>query len=336
MANLHDTFIEFDEIISLGSVRKSELRTSRNAIREDIERYFNEKRPKHTVQFKGQGSFVMNTTILPLSNEYDVDDGVYIFGKLEDRPEPITAHSWIYEAVKDRTDQETIDKNTCVRVQYAKQYHVDLPIYYKTEHGNDQFYFDTDEIPQLAHKSKGWIVSDPYAFKLWFDQQAKGRPQLKRLVRYLKAWTDKKQTDNQQLIFPSGLVLTILVCNNYIPNERDDNSLFETLKRIQSAIDNRKNAYASYVCFRPTVDKSENLLEKYSAPTTKNNFLDALDAFIISASQAIEMKSKKHACAKWQKHLGDRFPCNNIVEDPEQIAKAFVYPDQIRTDNKSA
>ena len=337
MANLHDSFLEFDsDVIKLSSAKKSELRTSRNAVRIDIEKYFEINRPKHMIHFKGQGSFVVNTTILPISGEYDVDDGVYIFGKEDDRPEPQTAHNWIYEAVKDRTGQDTIDKNTCVRVQYSKQYHIDLPIYYKTENNDNEFAIDKLEIPQLAHKTKGWIPSDPYAFKLWFDKEAKGKTQLKRLVRYLKAWTDNKRDANDKLILPSGLVLTILACNNYSSDERDDVSLNKTLINIQKKIDNRTNFFASYVCYRPTVDTHENLLDKYSSDTTKNNFLDALDSFIKSGSQAIEMKSKKDACAKWQKHLGDRFPCKNIIEEPEEIAKVFVYPDQIRTDNKSA
>ena len=337
MANLNNTFIEFDrDIIKLSSAKKTELRISRNAVRSDIEKYFDDYRPNHIVNFKGQGSFVMNTTILPISGEYDVDDGVYIFGKKEDRPTPQTAHSWIYEAVKNRTGQETIDKNTCVRVQYAKQYHIDLPIYYKTESSEDESTLDTDDIPVLAHKSKDWIQSDPFEFKKWFDVQAKGKPQLKRIVRYLKAWTDNKRDINDKLILPSGLVLTILACNNFVLNERDDLSLLETLKNIQTEIDDRSNYSASYVCYRPTIDENENLLTKYSSATTKNNFLDALDSFIKSGSQAIEMKSKKDACAKWQKHLGDRFPCSNIVEDPAEIAKVFVYPDQIKSDNKSA
>jgi Second Messenger Oligonucleotide or Dinucleotide Synthetase domain len=337
MANLHDTFIEFDkDIIKLSSTKKNELRTSRNAVRSDIEKYFDDNRPDHTVHFKGQGSFVMNTTILPISGEYDVDDGVYIFGKKEDRPTPQTAHNWIYDAVKDRTGQETIDKNTCVRVQYAKQYHIDLPIYYKIKSSEDEYTLDIDDVPLLAHKAKDWIPSDPYAFKKWFDDQSKAKPQLKRIVRYLKAWTDNKRDANDKLILPSGLVLTILACNNFHPNDRDDSSLLETLKHIQKAIDDRNNFFASYVCYRPTIEKNENLLDKYSSATTKNNFLEALGSFIISGSQAVEMKSKKDACAKWQKHLGDRFPCKNIVEAPEEIAKAFVYPDQIKSDNKSA
>ncbi len=337
MANLHYTFMEFDnDVIKLGSSKKSELRTSRNSVRSDIERYFDKNRPNHNVHFKGQGSFVMHTTILPISGEYDVDDGVYIFGKEEDRPTPQTAHNWVYDAVKDRTCQETIDKKTCVRVQYAKQYHVDLPIYYKTESSTDEFTIDIDEIPQLAHKSKGWIASDPYAFKLWFDSETNRKPQLKRIVRYLKAWTDNKRDINGKLILPNGLILTILACNNYHSNDRDDLSLNETLKNIQKAIDDRESFFSSYVCYRPTIDQNEDLLEKYSSPTTKNNFLDTLDSFIKSASQAIEMKSKKDACAKWQKHLGERFPCSYIEEDPEELAKAFFYPDQIKSDNKSA
>lgn len=332
MADLNDTFVEFNDIIKLSSKRKEELRISRNAVREDIKDYFNKNRELHTVKFKGQGSFSMNTSILPLSGEYDVDDGVYIFGKEEDKPTTSTAHSWIVKAVENRTDQNTIDKNTCVRVQYAKKYHIDLPIYYKTTDSNNVFFYDSVDVPELAHKGKGWIESDPYAFKLWFEKEAKDKEQLKRIVRYLKAWTDNKHNLN----LPSGMIFTILAVNNYASNSRDDKAFLETLESIQKTIDDTRSSWASYVCKRPTVDKSENLLDKYSSETRKKNFLDALDALITSGRQAIELKSKKDACAKWQKHLGDRFPCSNIEEDDKELAKAFTITDQIRYDNKSA
>lgn len=336
MANLHSTFIEFDEIIKLPSKKKHILRTSRDSIRKDIKEYFDENRDKHTVKFKGQGSFMMHTIIQPISGEYDVDDGVYIFGEEEERPSPKTVHNWIFEAVKNRTSSIPKNKNTCVRVIYKNDYHVDLPIYYKVEKFVNEFMVD-DEIPKLAHLSKGWIESDPYAFKLWFDKQAKNKPQLKRLVRYLKAWSDKKQNDNLKLIFPSGMVFTILVCNYLIENERDDVALLETLKSIQSGIDDRDSYSAFYECYRPTIDTNENLLDKYSAETTKNNFLDALASFIQSGEQAIIIDSKKDACAKWQRHLGNRFPCSSLkAEDEKSSAKVYSRPDQISFDNKSA
>ncbi|SDH32772.1 hypothetical protein SAMN04488062_10651 [Flavobacterium omnivorum] len=336
MADLHSTFTEFDDIIKLSSKKKETLRTSRNSIRTDIEKYFEEKREKHTVSFKGQGSFMMHTTIQPLSKEYDVDDGVYIFGKEEDRPTPQTAHNWIYDAVKNRTSSESLDKNTCIRVIYKSDYHVDLPIYYKVEKSDNENTLD-DEVPEIAHLSKGWIQSDPYAFKKWFDDQSKGKSQLKRIVRYLKAWSDKKQNDNAKLIFPSGMIFTILASNYYVENDRDDLSLLETLKKIQSNIDDIRFEFINYECYRPTVDKNENLLDKYSSETTKNNFLNALDSFINSGDQAIELESKKDACSKWQKHLGDRFPCLSIKEEKSNSsARVFTTPDQVSFDNKSA
>jgi len=337
MANLHETFIDFDEIIRLSTKKKDQLRISRNSVRKDIEKYFEKNRDKHTVKFKGQGSFSMNTTILPINGEYDVDDGVYIFGKEEDRPTPQTAHDWIYKAVENRTSQKTIDKNTCVRVQYAGDYHIDLPIYYKTDGNENEFFFDSKDIPELAHKNKGWIQSDPYEFKKWFDVKAQAKPQLKRIVRYLKAWTDNKNNSNSSLKFPSGMIFTILASeDNFIDSVRDDESMLSTLKNIQKKIDDTRFFGASYVCKRPTVDKTENLLVKYSAETTKKNFLDALDSFIKSGEQAIASNSKKDACAKWQKHIGDRFPCSSIVENDKDLAKSFAIPDIIRSDNKSA
>lgn len=332
MADLNETFIEFNDIIALPKTKKDELRISRNAIRKDIETYFEKNRDKHTVKFKGQGSFSMNTTILPDSGEYDVDDGVYIFGKEEDKPLVATAHSWIVKAVENRTGQNTIDKNTCVRVQYAKNYHVDLPIYYKTTDSNNEYFYDSVDVPELAHKSKDWIESDPYAFKLWFDEKAKDKNQLKRIVRYLKAWTDNKK----HLNLPNGMIFTILAVNNYVAKDRDDEAFLETLKAIKKSIDDTRHNWASYECKRPTIDKTENLLAKYSSETRKKSFLDALDSLITSGKQAIEAKSKKDACSKWQKHLGDRFPCSVIEEKDEDVAKAFTSADQLRYDNKSA
>lgn len=336
MADLHSTFKEFDEIIMLSSSKKTTLKTSRDSIRADIRQYFEDNRDKHSVNFKGQGSFMMNTTIKPISNEFDLDDGVYIFGKEEDRPTPQTAHNWIYDAVKNRTSSESKDKNTCVRVIYKSDYHVDLPIYYKVDKSEDEFSLD-DEIPELAHLSKGWIQSDPYAFKKWFDKQAKGKAQLKRIVRYLKAWSDKKQNDNNKLRFPSGMIFTILASNHLVEDERDDIALLETLKVIQKEIDDTRFSLAYYECYRPTVDETENLLDKYSAESTKNSFLNALDSFIKSGEQAIELESKKDACAKWQKHLGDRFPCSAIKdESSNSSARVFSTPDQLTFNNKSA
>ena len=151
MANMHSLFLDFDEKIKLTPTKSNNLKTSRNALRKDIKDWFEDEGKKQP-NFCWQGSFAMKTTVNPLGDhEYDMDDGVYLNGYSDDQdtwPAPSTVHSWIKTATDDRTDKDSVDKNTCVRVMYAANYHIDLPIYIMK-----------DSVPYLAHKSKPLNIS---------------------------------------------------------------------------------------------------------------------------------------------------------------------------------
>jgi hypothetical protein len=325
MANSHDLFIDFDDIIKLSHSKKKSLHASKKAVKDKIKKWFSENKKEFKVLFKGQGSNAMNTTILPNSGEYDIDYGIYIISKIEDRPTPQTAHTWVLSAIDDHTDN-IMDKNTCVRIIYSDdKKHIDLPIYFKTK--SDSNYFE--EVPTLAHKADSWIESDPYKFVEWFEAKAKDKDQLKRIVRYLKAWTDNKSSGAKM---PSGLVMTILAGNNYVSKNRDDEAFLETLKAIRRVIN--PSYGGRYVCYRPTPKTDEDLLSKYD----KDTFLNNLDNLITSGEQAINEATKpKDACKKWQKHLGDRFPCSNLKDDETtENAKSFSSPDVIFSNAKSA
>jgi len=289
MANCHASFLSFNTVIALNSTRKGQLRTSRDAVRERIRRFFQDKQNGFSPKFHGQGSFMMNTIIYPLDGEFDVDDGIYF---LVDQPPTYsvsTFHDWIYKAVNGHTQQSPIDKQTCVRLIYAGQYHLDLPIYYVIK----------GQCPRLAHKSKGWIDSDPREFFKWFNRQVDAESQLKRIVRYLKAWRDYRAG-----VLPSGLIFTILAAHNISCHDRADVAFHQTLVNIKSSLDR------SFVCYRPTTPTHENLLAYYST-TNKDYFLDQLGSFIESAEKALSDKtSQEDACKAWQRHFGDRFPCN--------------------------
>jgi hypothetical protein len=129
---------------------------------------------------------------------------------------------------------------------------------------------------------------------------------------------------------PCGIIMSILAANNFVENERDDIALRDTLVGIKKDLE-----VNSFTCYRPTPKTGEDMFAK-TPQVEKDYFKRALEGFIISANQAIEVKSKKDACAKWQKHLGDRFSCSTIEEKDEDVAKAFTSPDQLRYDNKSA
>lgn len=288
MANCHKLFLDFNTVIALYSSRKKSLRKSRNAVRDKIRNYFRDQKNGFSPKFHGQGSFMMNTIIEPLDGEFDIDDGIYFKVEAEPLQSISTFHRWICEAVDGHTKQEPIDKQACVRLVYAGEYHLDLPIYYIVE----------EQTPYLAHKGKGWIESDPREFIKWFNEKADEDGQLKRIVRYLKAWSDYRKGQ-----LPSGLIFSILAATNVVFDERDDVAFYETLCNIQNYLKQ------DFVCERPTTPACENLLEDYSK-TNKDYFLAQLGSFIQSAEKALDEKtSQKDACKAWQLHFGeDRFP----------------------------
>ncbi|MEK5177816.1 cyclic GMP-AMP synthase DncV-like nucleotidyltransferase [Paenibacillus odorifer] len=293
MSNCNDLFASFHDEIYLHSEKKESLRTSRNSIRKKIKKYFKETLGLTEPKFYGQGSYMMNTMVNPIEGEYDIDDGIYIEHlKKEDEENwdtPIKVHNWIVKAVTGHTSTAPIDKNTCVRVIYKNEYHVDLPIYVKKE----------GEHPKLAHKSKGWVDSDPKELTKWFNDQVKEKgDQLKRIVRYLKAWKDHKEGD---IKLPSGMVLTILAANHFVTDypDEDDAALTATVKAIYDELS------VSFSLTRP-VFPDEELLDW--SDSKQENLLTKLDNLIKKAEKALEEQDKTKASKKWIDVFGDRFP----------------------------
>lgn len=317
MANCNTHFEEYNGKIRLTDARRKSLKGSRKELRNKVREWFEENKPDETKpKFSGQGSMSMDTIINPIprkikkGNEektvlyYDVDDGIYFVGDKEpkDRPTPATYHSWIYDAVKGHTDQDPIDKNTCIRTLFADGHNIDQPIYYKK-----------DNTPELAHKKDDWIDSDPKAFTDWFNDLAKKQPQLRKLVRYGKGWSDNREFLNESKPMPSGLIITILIAENAIyRKDRDDVALKETLQAIQRKLN------ISFECKRPTTPKGENLLANYEH---KDYFMDCLAKFIDDATKALQEKNFKKATELWRKHLSDRFP---LGDDKDETSNGSV------------
>jgi hypothetical protein len=311
MANCNEHFKEFNGQIRLTNTRRKNLKGSLKELRNKVRKWFKENKPNEAQpKFSGQGSMAMDTIINPIPRKitedgeeqkvlyYDVDDGIYFEGDKgsKERATPTTYHSWIYQAVEGHTNKQPIDKNTCVRTLFADGHNIDQPIYYKQ-----------GETPELAHKAKGWIESDPRAFTEWFKEKAEKEPQLRRLVRYCKGWADNREFLNKSQSMPSGLILTILVAENaFYREERDDVALKETLLAIQGKLK------LSFECKRPTTPKGENLLEDY---TQKDYFMKCLAKFIEDATNALQEKNFRKATEYWRTHLSDRFPLGEDRDD---------------------
>jgi hypothetical protein len=365
MAHCHYLFSNFNQIIRLTEERRQALMTARDDLKQRIIASFNNNKSRlpsvHELQFQTQGSFIMDTIINPISEDYDLDYGVYFIGNLSktQRPAAQEFHNFVKLSVETNNPSvlKVMDKDTCVRAMYkegfnylfenrsnklTKGFHVDLPMYYST----------TKKSPDLAHLKKFWPVSDPIEFIEWFEQKVKSGfraeflyerklyslqydvwkesirkqdAQLRRIVRYLKAWCDYRCNSNGAEM-PCGIILTILAAENYSSNGRDDISLRDTLINIQTALQKE------FVCMRPTTPENEDLLKGYEY---KTYFMAELSFFVESAKQAINEGNEKRACGKWQSKFGNRFSCA-MARDYDENASSFGSPAIITVNAKSA
>ena len=284
------SFEEFNGKIRLTKAKRKILKKNREILRDKVKDYF-ETRGLDVPIFRSQGSFPLRTNLNPINEKYDLDDGVYFICPISERANADTYHGRVRAAVDGHTS-EVKDKNTCVRVVYKDGHHIDLPAYWAASE---------DSIPQLAHKSKGFVDSDPKAFGDWVDRNVRNSGhsgQLRRIIRYLKAWKDSREDNNSSLKLPSGFILTILACENYAGDESDAIALRNTVENIKNDLS------SSFSCYSPTASEGEDLLAKYDQGTC----LKELRTFSKNADDAVNTSSGKQSSGYWTKIFGGRFP----------------------------
>ena len=313
-------FKGYHEKIKLSSSKKKELigekdkKGSRDSLRDRIKNNFKEKNRKQP-KFYMQGSFSMNTTINPLSAEYDLDDGVYLQNIDTSKPmneweTPETVHKWIVDAVNGHTSKSPTDKNLCVRVHYAdERKHIDLPIYVQKD---DSYY--------LAVKGKGWVESDPKEIKDWFLDEIKNKgEQFRRIVRYLKGWKDFRENENKHIKLYGGFQLTVLASYHFIESESDEKAFFKTIEAIKSYL----WSYEQKICHPKNGGK--NIIDHYSEARRKN-FVEEFTKMYEKAKKTYEENDCVEKSKKWRKIFGDRFPLlkNEDCEDNNKSKAAII------------
>ena len=298
----HKEFQNYLKEIKITKTRKDNLKNSKNAIRKKIKKWFDEKE-KNKPLFKTQGSFSMKTLINQEKGDYDIDDGIYLQNlddKKADWPKTETVHDWIQKAVDGHTNTPPKDKKNCVRVIYERQekedsYHVDLPIYNKDK--NEKYY--------LARKGEDqWVESNSKDFDDWFRAKVKEYgEQFRAIITYLKGWKDFKGYD-----IP-GIIFTVLVELNFIDNEKDDNSFFETTKEICKYLKNNKTLN------RP-IEPKENIFDNWS-DNKKEELKECFNSLKNKLESINNCNNKKEACEKYRKNIfGYRFSkCENDNEN---------------------
>lgn len=299
MANCHSLFSTFNtDELKLTGTKKDRMCTSRDDLRKRIKKHFAEKHPDYKPRFYIQGSYKMGTVIRTEEDTCDMDNGVYFFPKPKETA--TTMQKWVLEAVEGATSTAPEHKKKCVRVIYKGDYHIDLPVYYRDSS-------EGDTSPSLAVKGEGWYGSDPKKFWEWYQEKKDKKPQVVRLIRFEKAWSDYKR---KSVRMPKGVALTVLCVKHRVLDDRDDKALYYTLKAI------RDELKWSFKCIMPVIP-NDDLLASFT-DKQRDDFMAELDAFVDDAKKAIDEPNQLKASKLWRKHLGDRFP---LGEDADVDAR---------------
>ena len=286
-------------------------------------------------RFFTQGSWAYKTLNSPAHlppQQSDVDDGTYLpisFLKGSKKPSVASAIFFaaaekalckLVEAKRSENWKLVTDKPTCIRIEISATAHIDIPLYsipddeYVTlEKAAATYGFDSlteavnvrkadswTTLPigevLLAHRVEDWITSDPRPVKDWFVDQveAKGE-QLRRVVRYLKAFRDWQWKSGG----PSSILLMAAAAPLFSKmDRRDDLALLEVLKGLPTAL---RSGVSN------PVDEDETLSGRMTADALEEA-AKKFEMFENYLNGAVNASDEATACNWMINMFGPRFP----------------------------
>lgn len=249
--NLESKFEEFYENeVRLSEEEISELRSKKRLNLERLKEGLKEYNEENKTDYKlvddiEQGSIAMRTVIQLEENEYDIDIAI-VFDK-DNLPESTQKVKGIIEDALQRKCTQfkaaPEAKTNSVRIDYASGYHIDFAIYRRQENLYGEFEYE--------HCGSEWRKRNPRAINEWFKgENDNSDKNVRKVVRLLKAFCKQ----NSGWLMPGGLILTILVAENIMVEDRLDKTFYETVKAIKERLDTDKEVY------NPTISGYHSIL----------------------------------------------------------------------------
>ena len=228
-----------DQDVTLPKSEQDAMRDRRNSNRTRLRNGLSNAGKPAPLEFVKQGSYAMKTMVRDPDNDYDIDDGVYFRNEdlVGDRGAEMTslqARQMVRDAVDDGKFKRAPEvRSNCVRVFYAKGYHVDLPVYRRvvtsTVFGDETHY-------ELA-ASSGWKRSDARDVSDWYeDERAKSANgvQLRRINRTLKKYARSRYSWRGGIL--GGFGISVLTTERFRDNDREDRALYDTMVAIRDRL----------------------------------------------------------------------------------------------------
>ena len=286
----------------------------------------------------------------------DLDDGAYLpFSYIESQP-PVQMSALLFDSVEEvlgeLADEKgwEIDKSNdnCTRLIIDLEKHIDVPVYSIPDHefetlvkasmeayryAMESATFDSADYAEradqqdwdfmptdgvlMATKNRGWQDSDPRPIRDWVVEQVdlKGE-QLRRVMRYLKAWRDFQLWEKDD---PKSILL--MVAADYAFDaaieKRDDLALLKVLRRLPGILRGKVINPASRT--KPA-EEQEDLAKRLDNKGIREDVISRIEHFAERLEYAIDTCGvPSTACGILIDLLGDRVP-----NDPERVTQATV------------
>ena len=294
-------------------------------------------------RFFTQGSWSYKTLNAPAQSpqQADVDDGAYLpMSFVSQAGKPSAASTVYFDAaesalaplVKERGWKLITDKATCIRIEIATHAHIDIPLYAipdsefstLTKAALETYgYRNLSEavikaerdawtkLPRnsvlLAHRTENWKESDPRPVKEWFLAEVAARgEQLRRVVRYLKAYRDWQWATGG----PSSILLMSAAAPVFERRDRrDDLALLDVVAALPSSLRSGVNN---------PVDEKESLTKRLGAENVEDA-AKRYEALEKSLRGALDAGNAAQACSWMVQQFGPRFP-----DEPSRVKVVSV------------
>lgn len=329
MANLQPYFEEFHDAIRLDPYdENAELREKRDMLLDELRK----KLPNDVPGFRSfnQGSYAMNTGVMPKDGNYDIDVGL-VFSCQKDRyPDPVVLKSKVREALEWGNRTVRVRK-PCVTVEYLEDgepvYHVDLAIYVKRADGQG---LDLACGREDSSKGRSWQHNDPERLielvaNRFKDEEA---AQMRRVIKYLKRWRDHCFLPGMG---PISIALTIAATSWFTPHLE----LFRRTPNDASALKGLVDGMSAR--FQPAVGQDGKYEYRLQVQSPVAPFSDLLHEMLQADMDMLRLRLKtlseklqlaiaeprpEVACAYLATQFGPDFP----TPSPGKVAKTVGAP----------
>ena len=334
MADLQTQFLAFHAEIKLGTYEGKHangvLREKRDLIINQLKASLKAKEEEGYPQFVksfNQGSYALNTGIKPIrTGDYDIDVGVLLDCHKEEY-KPVELKELVAECIQ-YTNRDVNVSRSCVTVTYMKDgepdYHVDLPIYAKSNNEYDDTYYLAKGKKGLTEDKRFWQESDPEGMTslindlykdndIYEDNGSDQRKQFRRCVRYLKRWR------NHKYVGIHSIGLTIAAYHWLEPDvdtQNDGEVLLDLVKTILSNFD-----YSGRLSINLPITPGGDLLKSVNdddMATIKERFEILGD----NLQSAVDDPDAHEASKTLRKSFGDDFPIAAKVDKAKKSIEA--------------